>query len=593
MRFPMVASRVRIVVAVAALGLRAGCTFGQAITEFPIPAPGASPVDIVAGPDGNLWFTELYSGRIGRLSVGGVLDQFQVPTPRAWLWSITAGPDGNLWFTEASVSGDVGTGKIGRITPLGVATEFPTPSLLSAPHFITAGPDGNLWFTDTETSYIGKVTTDGVITAFPVGVSSVPQGITAGPDGNLWFTEALGNRIGRMTPAGEITEFNLPAPDSWPYEITTGPDGNLWFTEQAGKIGRITTDGVVTEFLSGLNFPAGIATGSDGNLWFLEGGANKVWRLTTDGAGTSYPIPTSGSGAFLITSGPDGALWFTEYDAGKIGRITTVPPPVATVDAIAPASGSSAGGMSIYIFGSGFQAGATVTFGVPASDVVVESETLITATVPLRAPGTLTDVVVTNPDGATGTLPQGWFADFLDVDGSDGFHGAVEKIFRKGITAGCGGGDVYCRNNPVSRAQMAVFLLKTEHGSAYAPPDCGGVFPDVACPGMFVNWIEQLAAEGITGGCGGGNYCPDAGVTRQQMAVFLLKTEHGPSYSPPDCAGLFEDVACPGVFADWIEQLAAEQVTGGCSVSPALYCPESAVTRGQMAVFLTKTFGLQ
>ncbi len=115
----------------------------------------------------------------------------------------------------------------------------------------------------------------------------------------------------------------------------------------------------------------------------------------------------------------------------------------------------------------------------------------------------------------------------------------------------------------------------------------------MACPGLFANWIEQLASEGISGGCGGGNYCPDAAVSRQQMAVFLLKTEHGQSYTPPGCAGLFEDVACPGMFADWIEQLAAEQVTGGCSASPSLYCPVSPVTRGQMAVFLTKTFGLQ
>jgi len=39
-----------------------------------------------------------------------------------------------------------------------------------------------------------------------------------------------------------------------------------------------------------------------------------------------------------------------------------------------------------------------------------------------------------------------------------------------------------------------------------------------------VHWIEQLAAENITAGCGNGNYCPDATVTRDQMAVFLVRT---------------------------------------------------------------------
>ena len=76
------------------------------------------------------------------------------------------------------------------------------------------------------------------------------------------------------------------------------------------------------------------------------------------------------------------------------------------------------------------------------------------------------------------------------------------------------------------------------------------------------------------------------------MAVFLLKAKHGAAYDPPDCSSKFGDVACPSLFADWIEQLYAENVTGGCSGSPLLYCPTNPNTRGQMAVFLTKIFDL-
>ena len=51
---------------------------------------------------------------------------------------------------------------------------------------------------------------------------------------------------------------------------------------------------------------------------------------------------------------------------------------------------------------------------------------------------------------------------------------------------------------------------------------------------------------------------------------------------------------CPGAPAvDFIERLAAEQITGGCSVTPPLYCPDNTSTRGQMAVFIVKRFGLQ
>jgi hypothetical protein len=179
---------------------------------------------------------------------------------------------------------------------------------------------------------------------------------------------------------------------------------------------------------------------------------------------------------------------------------------------------------------------------------------------------------------------------FPDVPVANPFYGFIENIFHNGITGGCGGGN-YCPATSVNRAQMAVFLLKSEHGSTYLPPPCTGVFGDVPCPSVFANWIEQLAAEGITGGCGGGNYCPNNPVTRAQMAVFLLKAEHGSAYVPPGCTGVFGDVPCPSLFANWIEQLAAEGITGGCGGGN--YCPNNPNNRGQMAAFLVKIFGLE
>lgn len=183
---------------------------------------------------------------------------------------------------------------------------------------------------------------------------------------------------------------------------------------------------------------------------------------------------------------------------------------------------------------------------------------------------------------------------FTDVPTSQQFYAFIENIFHNGVTGGCGGAD-YCPTNPVTRAQMAVFLLKGEHGGSYVPPACSAtVFTDEPCPGgPFVDWVNQLASEGITGGCGGGNYCPGNTVTRGQMAVFLLKGQHGGGYAPPACsATVFTDVPCPGAqFVDFINQLAAESITGGCGGGN--YCPGNPNNRGQMAVFLVKTFGLQ
>ena len=165
------------------------------------------------------------------------------------------------------------------------------------------------------------------------------------------------------------------------------------------------------------------------------------------------------------------------------------------------------------------------------------------------------------------------------------FYTYVTTLVTNAITAGIGGG-LYGVDQPTLRQQMAVFLLKAKYGLCYVPPGCTGVFPDVPCPSTFANWIEDLAAQGITGGCGGGNYCPQNPVRRDQMAVFLLKAKYGSSYVPPECTGVFPDVPCPSQFADWIEQLAEEKITGGCGGGN--YCPLNNNTRGQMAVFIVE-----
>jgi len=101
----------------------------------------------------------------------------------------------------------------------------------------------------------------------------------------------------------------------------------------------------------------------------------------------------------------------------------------------------------------------------------------------------------------------------------------IEQLYNDNITSGCWANPpLYCPDNPVTRAQMAVFLLRVRHGSTYVPPTATGtMFNDVTAGTFAASWIEQLAVEGITAGCGGGNYCPDSSVTRAQMAVFLTR----------------------------------------------------------------------
>ncbi len=176
---------------------------------------------------------------------------------------------------------------------------------------------------------------------------------------------------------------------------------------------------------------------------------------------------------------------------------------------ISPGSGPAAGGTVVTGSGTDLAGPATVTVGgAAATGVAVPDSTSLTATMPARLPGTVHDVVVTTPDGTTGTLVNGWVSDFLDVPPAQQFYAFVTTLVSNGVTAGVGGGN-YGVDQSTLRQQMAVFLLKAKFGLCYAPPACTpGFFADVPCPSTFAAWIEALANQGITGGCGGSNYCP-------------------------------------------------------------------------------------
>jgi len=180
---------------------------------------------------------------------------------------------------------------------------------------------------------------------------------------------------------------------------------------------------------------------------------------------------------------------------------------------------------------------------------------------------------------------------FTDVPRTSAFYRFVETLLHNSVTAGCAG-NVYCPGGSTTREQMAVFVLLAKEGAGYEPQLCGipPIFGDVPDISPFCRWIEELARRGVVGGCGGGNYCPTAAVSREQMAVFVLRTLD-PTLDPPTCTTpAFNDVPASSPFCRWIEELARRGIVNGCGGGN--YCPGAAVTREQMGVFLGLTFGL-
>ena len=244
-------------------------------------------------------------------------------------------------------------------------------------------------------------------------------------------------------------------------------------------------------------------------------------------------------------------------------------------------------------------------------DLTITTNGSFTFTTPVSDGGSYSVAILTQPDhpkhhcavtNGSGTVAGGDVTDvsvtcvvdqlFTDVAPDQWAYDYIQTLAMSGITGGCGG-DNYCPGDPVSRAQMAIFLERGIQGSSFVPPPATGtMFDDVSDSYWAAAWIEQLASDGITGGCGvGNNYCPDSIVTRDQMAVFLLRSKYGSAYVPPAATGtMFDDVSVNHWAVDWIEQLAVEGVTGGCDASN--YCPDAEVSRDQMAVFLVRIFGL-
>jgi streptogramin lyase len=260
------------------------------ITDFPIPS-GSNLTGLAAGPDGNIWFTEIaytFSGgtpKIAKMSpTGSILSEYTVPSTflssgTSNVGPITSGPDGAMWFGEGGTTTQLA---VGRVTVSGGFTEYrgasPNNSFSYGTRAMAFEPDGKLLLSEAIlpygfSNYLSEVTTGGTFANLNLSVGNVFS-ITPGPDGNVWFTNtaAAGSGVSSLSPSGTFTSYTDPTPVG-AYAITCGPDGGLWFADDIDdQAGRVTTSGTFTNIpgLGSTNTNRQITTGPDGNLWISE-----------------------------------------------------------------------------------------------------------------------------------------------------------------------------------------------------------------------------------------------------------------------------------------------------------------------------------
>lgn len=264
------------------------------VTRYPLPV-GSRPWAITRGPDGSYWFTDTGTNSVGRITPGGVISIVAIPTTDgnpmgiggsgSGPFDIVAGPDGALWFVESAAD------QLGRVTTDLSVTEYPLPGRdrrHANPGGITVGSDGGLWVSEPLAGRLARVDpATGAIREVVVpdaGAGPVTAAtLAAAADGAIWF-DAPG-ALGRMSTTEVFSRFPLPA-QSAPWAVTVGPDGAVWSVDgSGGRLLRISLDGAVTEFppleaggRMGLGSPRQLDAGPDG-LWFAQPDTARLGRV--------------------------------------------------------------------------------------------------------------------------------------------------------------------------------------------------------------------------------------------------------------------------------------------------------------------------
>ena len=175
---------------------------------------------------------------------------------------------------------------------------------------------------------------------------------------------------------------------------------------------------------------------------------------------------------------------------------------------------------------------------------------------------------------------------FTDVLPPDYFFDAVNLFSTKKITNGCGTG-LYCPLEDVTRAQMAIFIVRAIEGGDNFTASQTPYFTDVPASAFGFNWIQKMFELGITSGCQANLYCPNDSVTRAQMAVFIIRARYGATTAfDYTQTPYFTDVPTGAFAFNSIQRMKEDNITSGCSATT--YCPGNPVTRGDMAIFMMR-----
>ena len=572
---------------------------------------------------GNIWFTEAFQNKIGRLEPDTNTITEWTLHPQALVHGIAVDDidpqNVTVWFTERNE--DV----IGSLNlQTGVYLRHQHPFLNSRPHSVVVAPDHSVWFVDACANRAGQLipgaTTDtwnlwpGPTAAWcgpPDGVGPL-FGILLGAD--FWYTEGKNDNVVRLRPGDNtmtIWRIHATGATRLTTQLMYDPDGNIFFSEMAGnRIGRLepvgaTTPTVVAVQPTQLAQPAPAAATAPAITIVNTPIVSQLTPVTQVLAGTrtgsivEWRLPTPVATPLGRFIGParawwgGGGFWVSEVSANRVSRFapyTATPgttgtpvPPSPTSTAVPPSSTATP-----------VPASPTVT-AVPASP------TLTTA----PASPTTTGVSTT----ATPVPPTPCPIQFSDVDQTNPFYAFIRCLACRGVVSGYADGTFRWGAN-VTRGQTSKIVSNAANFQD-AISSTQQTFTDVAGTSPFWLWVERLSRRGYISGyaCGGaGEPCdpaqrpyfrPNNDVTRGQLAKIVASAAQF-AEPVPTTQQTFADVAPTNAFWVFVERVAARQIISGyqcggpgepCDPATRPYFRWGAnATRGQSAKIVASAF---
>ena len=322
----------RVAAAVATAALTAVLVPAAQAAPTLDPAAGFAPSDqpkfIVAGPDGNMWFT-LPGGaakEFGKIAPDGTITEYDTPVAHqssgiATAPSVAGGAHDRIWIAY--------DGGVYIFNPANeTGTDHAIATLGPSNGGIAADADGNVWVKESNGDDLVKIAPDGtkIADVDTAGVSG--RGVALGSDGRIWWADPNGKAIHATVTASPYTTTAYPVGGGvGPQGIVAGPAGQLGFANPGNEVGTITTDGAANQVTDTGNDAFGAAYAADGAYWFPLFAKDEVARLTTDGQYTKpIKLPT-GAGPRYLAGGPNNTVWVTGEQDKKIYRITGLEPP--------------------------------------------------------------------------------------------------------------------------------------------------------------------------------------------------------------------------------------------------------------------------